>query len=142
MMHPLLALFDPATDKALADISLILGGLLAAVYYGKEIFFSKGKEHVQISPQPLAIQLVEELHEQFASKKAFEELAKNNTERHSQIFNTINRVEREARETTEKKFAELNEERRRTLEKLGDQYTFIRENIAAINRELDIRSEK
>lgn len=140
-MTPLLALFDPATDKSLADISLIFGGLLAAVYYGKEIFFSK-KEQVQISNQPLAITLVEELHKQFAGKKEFTDLTSNNTARHSQLFNRIDQVERQAREQMEDKFTELAEERRRTLEKLTDQFTFIRENIAAINRELQIRDRK
>lgn len=142
MIHPLLALFDPATDKSLADISLIIGGLLAAVYYGKEIFFGRKKEHVQISNQPLAVEIVEELHQRFASRETFEEHVESNTTRHGQLFSRIDRVEREAREASDKKFAELNDERRRTLEKLNEQYAFIRENIAAINRELELRGRK
>ena len=50
----MLALFDPATDKSLSDLSLIAGGLLAAVYYGKEIFFKKAAE----MPQPLQTQKI------------------------------------------------------------------------------------
>jgi len=50
----MLALFDPATDKSLTDISLIIGGLMAAVYYGKEIFFPRDK-----TPQPFKVQASE-----------------------------------------------------------------------------------
>jgi hypothetical protein len=50
----LLALFDPATDKSLSDISLIIGGLTAAVYYTKEIFWGKPAQ----IPNPLQTQKV------------------------------------------------------------------------------------
>jgi hypothetical protein len=94
-----------------------------------------------ISPQPLAIQLVEELHEQFAGKRAFDELARSNTERHGQIFAEIRRVEKERREDVDARFIQLEKSRNETMAKLNDQFTFIRENIAAINRELEIRNE-
>jgi len=94
-----------------------------------------------ISPQPLAIQLVEELHEQFAGKRAFDELARSNTERHGQIYAEIRRVEKERREDVDARFIQLEKSRNETMAKLNDQFTFIRENIAAINRELEIRNE-
>ena len=60
----MLALFDAATDKSLSDISLILGGLMAAIYYGKEIFFPRK------SVSPLDVNLVESL----ATKKELKEV--------------------------------------------------------------------
>jgi carboxylesterase type B len=105
------------------------------------IFALHRKTDSVISPQPLAIQLVEELHEQFAGKQAFEDLARGNTERHGQIFAEIRRVEKERREDVDARFIQLEKSRNETMEKLNDQFTFIRENIAAINRELEIRSE-
>lgn len=95
-----------------------------------------------LEPQPLAVEIVEELHEQFASKKEFDAQANGNTARHSQLFSQIDRVERELREASDRRFVELNKDRHESLEKLNSQFTFIRENIAAINRELQIRSQK
>ena len=86
------------------------------------------------------MEIVKALHEQFADKQEFENHVEHNTERHGQLFNNINRVEREARESMERKFTSLNDERRATVEKLDAQFVFIRENIAAINRELQIRN--
>jgi hypothetical protein len=96
----------------------------------------------EIANQPVTVQLVQELHEQFASKKIFEDHVKNNTGRHSQLFNRIDEVERHARLAMDAKFTALNEERKETLEKLNAQFTYIRENIAAINRELQIKEKK
>jgi hypothetical protein len=100
------------------------------------------KTDVKVSPQPLTVRLIEELHEQFAGKKAFEELARSNTERHGQIFSEIRRVEKERREDVDARFLSLEKSRNETMSKLNDQFTFIRENIAAINRELEIRNEE
>jgi hypothetical protein len=135
-MNQLFALFDPGTDKSLTDISLILGGLLAAVYYGKEIFFRKG------TPQPLSVEVVKSLHLQFADKEIFEKHIANNTARHAQLFNQIDELAKETRIEMDKRFTDLNDERRRTLEKLNEQYVFIRENISAINRELQITGKR
>jgi len=51
----MLALFDPAADKTLETISVTIGGLLAAVYYGKEIFFPRQ------NPAVLDVRFVETL---------------------------------------------------------------------------------
>jgi hypothetical protein len=54
----------------------------------------------------------------------------------------IRRVEEIGRHELEDRFVALGEERRRHLENLTAQFTFIRENLAAINTELKIRNEK
>jgi len=100
-----------------------IGALVVAV-----ISLNKKQETV-ISPQPLAITIVEEMHKRFASKEAFDELAKNNTARHSQLFSRIDQVEREARVEMERKFTELNDERRRTLENLNTKIDFLQKEI-------------
>jgi hypothetical protein len=87
------------------------------------------------------VELLEDLHDQFASKKSFDEHTEGNTKRHSEIFGEIRRVETEARERLETRMALLNEERGETLEKLNNQFTFIRENISEIKTELRIRNE-
>lgn len=138
---PILALFDPATDQTLQMISLTVGGLLAAAWYAKQLFWGDNQS-TKISNQPLDVRIVEALHDQFADKQIFEAHVRSNTDRHGQIFNRIEKVERDAREVMDKKFTLLNEERRATLEKLTEQFTFIRENIAAINRELKIRGKE
>jgi hypothetical protein len=91
-------------------------------------------------PQPMNVEIVKALHEQFADKKIFEEQIKHTTKRHGELFAAIARVEREAREAMEYRFADLNKERAASLEKLAEQFTFIRENLAAINNELKIRT--
>lgn len=96
----------------------------------------------EISPQPLAIQLVQELHEQFAGKDEFKELVQHNTERHAQLFKSIERVEREARQDTDRRFTELNAERRQTLDKLNAQFQVIGESLASINTELKLKREE
>lgn len=134
------AQLDAVPDSALKNFALIVAGLLAAVYYGKEIFFGN-KKTTEITPQPLTVEVVKALHEQFADKREFEEHISHNTDRHGQLFASINRVEREAREALDKKFATLNAERTENIKHLNEQFTFIRENVAAINRELQIRSK-
>ena len=69
--------------------------------------------------QPLAVELVEELHEQFAGKRIFEEHVKNNTERHGQIFKRIEKVEEDTRNSIVREVAQINNERRQTLESLN-----------------------
>lgn len=95
-----------------------------------------------IPPQPFSVEIAKQLHEQFADKHVFEEHVKGNTARHGQIFSEIDRVERATRAEIERRFAELNKERAASLEKLTAEFTFIRENLAGINRELEIRNEK
>lgn len=94
-----------------------------------------------IAPQPFAVEITKQLHEKFADRKDFEEFKGHVTQRHSQIFNRIDSVERGTREMLDKRFADLNEERRESLDKLNEQFLFIRENIAAINRELQLRHD-
>jgi len=120
--------------KNLLIIALVLSNVIIPLWIASH------KSQTVISPQPLTVEIVKALHEQFADKQEFENHVEHNTERHGQLFNNINRVEREARESMERKFTSLNDERRATVEKLDAQFVFIRENIAAINRELQIRN--
>ena len=94
----------------------------------------------QISPQPLAVEITKTLHEQFAAKIEVEKLKEHTTQRHVQIFASIDRVEREARQNLDDRFNELNEERRLTLEKLNEQFMLIRENLGALQTASEINT--
>lgn len=100
----------------------------------------KRKQETVISPQPLTVEVVKALHEQFADKDDFDELKDHTTQRHGQLFKAIEKVEREAREAMDKRFENLNDERKETLERLNNQFTFIRESIVAVQTELKIRN--
>lgn len=133
------------------DAPVTIGAWLGCLLFVAMLFNALGKVWDRlngksrtniISPQPIAVEITKQLHEKFADKHEFEDLRKHTTERHAQIFNRIDKVERVGREEMDKRFKDLNEERRESLEKLNDQFTYIRENIAAINRELQIRHEQ
>lgn len=98
------------------------------------------KTDTQISPQPLLVEITKALHERFADKGSFEQHVAGNTARHAQLFNRIDEVEQVARKEIAQARDSINADRARTMEKLNEQFTFIRENIAAINAELKIRS--
>lgn len=130
-------------SPSFADFGLwIACALIALDVWLRWQTYNLGKQKQRVDfDQPVAVQIVEKLNEQFASRKQFEELVKSNTERHGQIFARIDRVEREARECMDFRFSELNKERAETMQKLWGELTMIRENIAAINRELQLRNQ-
>lgn len=100
------------------------------------------KVDVQVTPQPLAVQMVQELHERFANKEDFEKHCQTNTSRHAQLFSAIDRVEEGARLMLDKRMAALNTERAKTLDHLNKELGFIRESIVAMQTEMKIRNEK
>src|SRR5215469_8562941 len=97
------------------------------------------KTNTRVLPQPLNVEIVRALHEQFANKEDFEAHVAANTERHAQIFRKIENAERDARAALAEEIARINSDRQRTVEKLNDQFTFIRESLAAINTELKMK---
>ena len=97
------------------------------------------KANTKVLPQPLNVEIVRALHEQFANKEDFEAHVAANTERHAQIFRKIENAERDARTALAEEITRINADRQRTVEKLNDQFTFIRESLAAINTELKIK---
>jgi hypothetical protein len=99
------------------------------------------KSGTEVSPQPLNVEIVKALHEQFANQDDFEALVAANTERHAQLFRRIETVERDARAALTDEIAKINADRQRTMEKLNDQFTFIRESLSAINTELKLKRE-
>ncbi len=130
----MLAQIEQLDGSWLKNLAIFVVCASGTAFYLKGIFGKKAPV-----PQPFAVEITKQLNELFADKKTFEEHAEHNTERHAQLFNKIDRVEREAREAMERRFTALNAERTESLEKLNEQFVFIRENIAAINRELQLR---
>ena len=100
------------------------------------------KSDTQVSPQPLNVEIVKALHDQFAQKDDFEAHVAGDRERQAQICRKLELVERDARTALGGEMAKLNSERQRTMEKLNEQFTFIRESLAAINTELKLKREK
>lgn len=137
-MTPMFAQLETVPGETIKNFALIVLALLGGVYYAREIWFRKESS----LPQPMNVEIVKALHEQFASKTEFEEHKAHNTDRHGQIFAHINRVEREAREALDKRFTALNEERAKTLVTLNTEFTFLRENVAAINREIELKRKQ
>lgn len=109
-----------------------LGSIVAVIALFK-------KSDAQISPQPLNVEIVTALHDQFASKADFDAHIASNTERHAQLFRKLDTVERDARAALHTELSKLNTDRQRTVEKLNDQFTHIRESLAAINTELKLK---
>lgn len=98
------------------------------------------KQEVQLQ-QPVSITITEELHKVFAAREAFEKHQEENSERHGQLFRRIDDVERQSRRELMEAVSGINADRQRTMDKLNNEFTFIREHIAGINRELKIRHE-
>ena len=92
--------------------------------------------------QPVDVRLVKALHEEFAHKAEFDQLVSSNTQRHAQLFGKMETLEREARALINHEIPKLNTARTRTMEKLNEQFTFIRESLSAINTELKLNRER
>ena len=97
------------------------------------------KTDTRISPQPLNVKVVKALHEQFAKQEELHALVENNTERHAELFEKIETVERDARTQLAAEIARIQADRQRTMERLNEQFTFIRESLSAINTELKLK---
>lgn len=128
-----------ASLTALETAGLIGGLVFGGVGSLVAILALFKKTSTKVSPQPLNVEIVRALHEQFANKEDFEAHVAANTERHAQIFRKIENAERDARSALAEEIARINADRQRTMEKLNDQFTFIRESLAAINTELKIK---
>ena len=124
-------------------------GLEAAGVIGGLVFGAAGtivamvalfkKTDTEISPQPFHVEIDKALHEQFAGRDDFMAHVAANTERHAQIYRKIEVVERDARMALAEEISRINVDRQRTVERLNDQFTFIRESLSAINTELKLK---
>lgn len=92
----------------------------------------------QISPQPLNVEIVKALHDQFAKQDDFSAHLSRDKERQAQLQRKLELVERDARTALGAEIAKINSDRQRTMEKLNEQFTYIRESLAAINTELQL----
>lgn len=126
----LLAQISDIAPDWLRNMAIFVACGSATAYYIKGLFVpTKQRREVSFSEAP-------------ATEKRVEKLELHTTKRHAEIFASIERSEKEIRRELDERFKELNEERRHTLERLTTEFVFIRENIAAINRELKIRHEQ
>jgi hypothetical protein len=122
------------------EIAGVIGGLVfggAGSLVGVIALFKKTS--TRISPQPLNVEIVKAMHERFARQEDLAALVAANSENHLQIFRRLETVEREARAALGGEISKINLDRQRTMEKLNEQFTFIRESLAAINRELQLK---
>ena len=106
------------------------------------IVMANKKQQVSLSPQPLTVEVVKALHEQFADKGEFEKLVNHTTNRHAQIFARLDKAEREAREHLAHEVSAIQADRSRAMEKLNSEFIFIRETLSAINTELKLKREE
>jgi len=141
------------TWQSTISVAALFASALSLLFAGLVVFYMKrqtdimaaaaGKPAPQsISPQPLAVSIEEGLREQFADKEAFSELVTSNTAGHAQLFSKLDQVERDARLALGAEVAKINSDRQRTMEKLNEQFTFIRESLAAMNAEMQLNREK
>lgn len=132
---------DNVAADWIKNAALFLAAVAATVYYVKVIFWGDKPSQTQIAPQPLAVKIIEEIHERFAGKQEFQEHVKENSARHKQLFDRIELVGEKARQELEERIEEIQMDRRRTMEKLNDTFTEIRVDLGAIKTELKIRNE-
>lgn len=128
------------------DAPVAIGAWLGCLLFVVMLINACGKLYDRFTgkskvPQPMNVEIVKALHDQFADKIIFEKHVSHNTGRHSEIFREIERVEREARIELERKLAELNEERRRTLEKLNNRNERIMFALGKIASKLNVAIE-
>jgi len=151
-LTPILADGAPSWQSTVAVLSMCATGA-GMIFSGLVAWYMKRQTDImadsatrpmqqQINPQPLAVEVVKAIHEQFAGKEEFRELVKSNTERHGQLFKKIEVVEREAREGLQAAVAEINTSRAQTMERLTGELTFIRESIVELKTEIKIRNEQ
>jgi hypothetical protein len=114
----------------LVATSFVAVAIFAWLQYRLEKKSKKEPQKSEITPQPLAVTIVEEMHKQFADRVVFETHVTTNTSRHSQLFKEIDRVEREARQALDKKLADVNEDRRRTLDALNGKFEALQKEIS------------
>jgi hypothetical protein len=100
------------------------------------------KADTEISPQPLSVEIVKSLHDQFANREEFESHVAASNARHAQLLQKLELVERDARTALAVEISKVNADRQRTMEKLNEQFTFIRESLSAINTELKLKRER
>lgn len=110
----------------LKNLAIFVACFSATAFYLKGIFNSKQKREVSFSEIP-------------ASKERLDKLEAHTTRRHAEIFSSIERNQKEIRREVDDRFTALGEERKESLEKLNDQFVFIRESIAEIKTELKLR---
>lgn len=92
------------------------------------------KQKTEITSQPISVEVVKALHEQFADKGEFLKLKDHTTARHGQLFDSIDKLERAARAELLAQIAIIQSERQRSLEKLdqrNERYMFALGKIAA-----------
>jgi hypothetical protein len=100
------------------------------------------KTDVQVSPQPLNVEIVKSLQERFASQADFETHLAANARDHTRLIRKIEGVERDARSALGAEISLIHADRARTMEKLHEQFTFIRESLSAINTELKLNRRR
>lgn len=124
--------------------SVLFGGLMVLYMRRQTQLMAEANQRPPqpTPPQPFRVQIDEELHEQFADKEAFEGLVASNTARHAQLFTKIETVEKDARRSLGEEVSKINNDRARTMEKLNQEFTFIRESLTAINTELTLKRNK
>jgi hypothetical protein len=138
------------TWQSAVSVAALFASALSLLFAGLVVFYMKRQTDIMaaaasqpapqtISPQPLSVSIEESLHEQFADKDAFGALVTSNTARHAQLFSKIEAVEKDARSALGDEVFKINCDRQRTMEKLNEQFTFIRESLAAINTELKLK---
>jgi hypothetical protein len=74
------------------------------------------KTEMQLSPQPLIVAMEKE----FVTHRTFDAAISGNEQTHRDLFAKLVGVERGAREAMQKEIAIINEDRRRTMEKLNE----------------------
>lgn len=116
--------------------SLLASIVMALATVG--MWIDSRKQRKTTLEQPVDVRLVKALHEEFANKSAFDDLVATNSRRHEQLFGRIELVERDTRAAIALEVTKINTDRTRTMEKLNEQFTFIRESLSAINTELKL----
>lgn len=148
----MLADLIPTWQSTIA-VAALAGTALSLIFSGLVVFYMKRQADLMarqneqmslpavqtITPQPLQVEITEELHQKFAGKEDCESLMAGNTQRHAEIFRRIEHSEAQARKVLAEAIRKIDADRERMLEKFNQEFTFIRESLSAINTELKLK---
>ena len=103
-------------------LAVVVGAVMAVIAY-----FSRTK--IEVGPQPLTVEVVKALHDQFANLEEFKQLAKHTTERHGQLFKSIERAREDARAELGAAVNAINADRAQTMTGLRKDFDSIRSEL-------------
>ncbi len=133
-MIPMLSQLEHVPSEFLKNTALVIAGLLAAAYYGKELL--EKKKISEITPQPLTVQKFSPC----ANKDEFHHHVAENKREHENIFAKIGGVDRGSSSRVEQQIASLRTERSAHDANIQTQLTKMNTEVAALDAKTNLQN--